>query len=177
MAKMSRVELNRAALAQVDLALADGVFDIARAIVRVAESRAPDASTGNYPKKWGGGPRRLGEGLVDRGGAGVWVNGRKTHGTSSIEGRPVKKPRALRVKSAGASIVGVAGFGFPAAFDELGTLNAPAQPFLTPAVAEVVPDARVILSAAMERRFRGERSANTALIAERKAAARARKTP
>jgi hypothetical protein len=175
MPRMSRVELNRAALAQVDLALADGVFDIARAIVRVAESRAPDADTGFYPKKWGGGPRLLGEGLVDRGGAGVWVNGRKTHGTTSAEGRPVKKPRALRVKSMGANIVGVAGFGFPAAFEELGTLHAPAQPFLTPAVAEVVPDAKVILSAAMERRFRGERSEKTAMISARIAAAKAKK--
>lgn len=158
--RRSRTEINRAALDEVEAGLADGVFDIARAIVRVAESRAPDATP-------------YGEGLVDRGGAALWVRGKKTHESTTGDGRRVDKPRSLRVRTAG-TIVGAAGFGFPAMFQEFGTVHHGAQPFFTPAVAEVIgSDAKVILTAAMERRLRGERSVNTARIRERIAASRA----
>lgn len=159
MARRSRVEINRAKLDEVMGGFADGVFDIARAIGTVAENRAPDAVP-------------YGQGLVGRIGAIVWVRGQKVREWSSSGQRP-DKPRALRVRSAG-EIVGVVGAGFPGMFQELGTVHAPAQPFLTPAAQEVVGgEARVLLSKAMERRLRGERSANTAKIRERIAASRA----
>lgn len=160
MARRSRVEINRAALEEVEGGLADGVFDIARAIVRVAETRAPDATP-------------YGEGLVDRGGAAVWVRARKTHESASPKGA-INKPRSVRLRDAGATIVGIAGFGFPGMFQEAGTVHHRAQPFLTPSASEVLgSEAPLLLSKAMQRRLRGERSVNTARIRERIAASRA----
>jgi hypothetical protein len=162
MARRSRVEINRAKLDEVMGGLADGVFDIARAIGTVAENRAPDATP-------------HGEGLVDRIGAIVWVDSKKVAEWSSSGRRP-DKPKSMRLKSAGARVVGVVGAGFPGMFQELGTVHHSAQPFLTPSAMEVVGgDAKLRLSKAMERRLRGERSANTAKIRERIAASRARK--
>jgi hypothetical protein len=159
MARRSRVEINRAAVDEVLGGFADGIFDIVRAAGTVAEQLAPDATP-------------YGEGLVDRIGAAVWVKGRKTHQWSSSGATP-DKPRDLRVRSEG-EIVGVVGAGFPGMFQELGTVHHGAQPFLTPAVAEIIgSEAEVRLSAAMQRRLRGERSANTTRIRERIAASRA----
>ena len=155
------MEINRDKLDEINRGLADGVFDIARAIGTVAENNAPDAQP-------------YGQGLVGRIGAIAWVLGKKVNEWSSSGARP-DKPRAIRVRSAG-EIVGVVGAGFPGMFQELGTVHHAAQPFLTPAANEVVgSQARVLLSKAMERRLRGERSANTAKIRERIAASRAAK--
>lgn len=156
------MELNRSRLDEVHAAFAEGTFDIARAIVRVAENDAPDRTP-------------YGEGLVNRGGAAVWVNGRKTHEMTTGGDGKVNKPRAFRVRSAPRTVAGVAGFGFPALFQEFGTVHHRAQPFFTPAVAEVVGhEAPVILSAAMTRRLGGQRSKKTFAIRERIAAARAK---
>jgi len=160
----TRVELNRSRLDEVHAAFADGVFDIARAIIRVAENDAPDRTP-------------YGEGLVQRGGAAVWVNGRKTHEMTTNPERPkVDKPRSFRVRSAPRTVAGVAGFGFPALFQEFGTIHHRAQPFFSPAAAEVIgSEAPVILSAAMTRRLGGQRSKKTFEIRERIAAARAKR--
>lgn len=159
MARRSRVQINRAKLDDLRGGFADGVFDIARAIAVIAENDAPDATP-------------HGEGLVQRVGAAVWVNGRKTHEWGSGGGSP-DKPRDLRVRSE-AAVIGVVGAGFPAMFQEIGTVHHQAQPFVTPAVNEVVgSEARIRLSKAMERRLRGERSANGELIRQRIAASRA----
>lgn len=155
------MEINRAALDAIDAGLTDGVFDIARAILRVAEQRVPDAPP-------------YGEGLVDRGGAAVWANGRKVAEVTSGPDGKVDKPRGLVLKRAGAAIVGVVGFGFPAMFVELGTVNMRAEPFLTPSAIEVIgADAQLILSKDMARRLRGERSEKTAMIQARIQASRA----
>lgn len=167
--RRSRVEINRAALDEVRAGFADGVFDIARAIGAVAANDAPDAGTGVYPT---GAPREFGQGLVDRVGAAVWVNGRKTHEWGSAGGSP-DKPRELRVRSE-AAVIGVVGAGFPGMFQELGTVHHPAQPFMTPAASEVIgSEANVRLSKAMQRRLRGERSAVGVQIRQRIAASRA----
>lgn len=158
MARRSRIEINRAALDAITGATADGLFDIARAIVRVAESRAPDAPP-------------YGQGLVEGGGAMVWANGKQVNRTPP----EVKKPRGLTIKSQRHSVVAVAGFGFPAMFLELGTVHSSAEPFLSPSVQEVVGDAEVILSKAMSRRLRGERDPKSAGISQRVAAAKAAK--
>lgn len=139
--RTSRVELNRAAMAEVDLALADGLFDLAKKII--AAARPPDAPP-------------FGKGLVEGGGALSWVGKKKVDGTT-IGGRQIAKPRALRLTEG--QVTAIAGFGFPARFVELGTIDTPAEPFFTPAVAEVVPDAQVVVSAGMARRLRGERLA------------------
>ena len=174
MAGRSRLVLNKAALNQVDLGLAEGTFTVARAILRVSESRAPDASKGFYPKKWGGEPRRLGQGLVMRGAAVVWA-GRKRVDQVRTDGRSetVKKPRGSSRLLAG-NIYGLVGWGFPAMFLELGTVNMHARPFLTPAVQEILGDVPILLSQAMQRRLRGEASPNTAAITARIAASRAK---
>jgi hypothetical protein len=161
--RRSRVEINRAALDEVMGGLADGVFDIARAIGAVAESRAPGPGRAKYGH------------LHERIGAAVWVRGRKVAEWSSTGGETVDKPREVRVRSE-AEVVGVVGAGFPGMFQELGTVHHRAQPFLTPSASEVIgSEANVRLSKAMQRRLRGERSANTAIIRERIAASRAAK--
>jgi hypothetical protein len=163
-ARRSRVEINRGALDEVMGGLADGVFDVARAIGVVAASQAPRSEDDpDVPPL---------EHLEDVGGAIVWVNARKVHEWSSGTRRP-DKPRALRVRSK--TIVGAVGFAFPAMFVELGTLKARAHPFFTPAVAEIAgSQARILLSQAMERRLAKQRSAKTFLVHERVAASRAR---
>lgn len=161
MARRSRLEINRAALDEVQGGLADGVFDVARAILRVAESRAPDAPP-------------FGEGLVSRGAAAVWVGKKRTHQVRSDgQTATIRKPRGSRRLDA-AGITGIVGFGFPAMFQELGTVNHRAQPFLTPSVSEVVGgEAQILLSKAMQRRLRGERDPKSADISARVQAARA----
>lgn len=164
MARRSRVEINLAALDEVKAGLADGVFDLARAIVVVAENNAPE---GELPKG-----RRYH--LAEMGGAEVYVGGKRTHEYSSTGRRP-DLPKGVGVRARG-GIIGIAGFGFPGMFVEMGTVNMPAQPFLTPAASDVLgSEARVILSAAMMRRLAGQRSPNTAKIRARIAASRAAK--
>lgn len=161
MARLSRVVINRRALDEVTGGIADGLFDLARAIVRVAEANAPDAAP-------------FGEGLVERGGAVAYVGRRRVHETRGPDGSTVKKPRREARLNPG-EVMAVAGFGFPARFQELGTVHHRAQPFFTPAVNEVVPDAPLVLSRAMKRRLRGERDPRSAEISGRIADARAKR--
>jgi hypothetical protein len=161
MARRSRVVLNRAALDEIAGGLADGTFDIAAAIATRAAQRAPDEPP-------------YGEGLVDHGGAAVWVDGRKVAEMTTGGVGSVNKPRGFVLKRAGSRIAAAVGFDFPAMFQEAGTIRQPARPFVTPAAIDVLgSDARILLSAAMERRLRGERSPNTARIRAKIAASRA----
>jgi hypothetical protein len=116
----ARVVLNRAALGEVDLALANGIEEVVRTIVEVADP--PDAEP-------------FGVGLVTRGGWLVY-NGSKKVAGGSLDGRQPKKPRAFRV-AATEGITAIAGWGFPARFQETGTINHAAQPFGTPSMLEV----------------------------------------
>jgi len=131
----ARVVLNRSRLTDVGLAIADGVAELGRTIVEVAAEQAPDSPYDPYP---------TGEGLPKQGGVLVYVGGEKVHGWSQRGGQP-GKPRALRAKVRGSSVLMVAGFGFPGRFAELGTIDTPAQPFLSPASAEVLPHAADII--------------------------------
>jgi len=122
----SRVLLNRSALTDIGLAVVAGVEEIARTIVETAEP--PDATP-------------FGEGLVTKGGWLVYDGSKKVAG-GSLEGIQPKKPRAFRVKGT-EGITGIAGFGFPARFQETGTSDQAADPFFTPAavrVKDVAPD-------------------------------------
>lgn len=125
----ARVRLNRKAIDGVRLALADGAHEIAKTIVR--EARPPDATP-------------FGEGLVTRGGTLAYVGSKKIDGWS-LDGSQPKKPRALRVRGSDA-IVAVAGFGFPARFQEFGTVHHGAQPFFMPAINAVAPRAGSIMA-------------------------------
>jgi hypothetical protein len=113
----ARVVLNRQALSQVRLALADGALEVGELIIRSA--RPPDRTP-------------YGEGLVTRGGWLAYVGDKKVGG-GGLDGRQPKKPRAVRVRGT-QQIQVIAGFGFPGKFQELGTINHPGQPFLTPSM-------------------------------------------
>lgn len=114
----ARVVLNRAALTELRLAIATGVAEVARTIVE--EAPAPDETP-------------FGVGLVDHGGWAVYVDGKKVEG-GSLDGSQPQKPRALKL---GPGIVGVAGYDFPARFQETGTAHQPARPFFLPTAMRV----------------------------------------
>ena len=90
----SRTVLNRKALNDFGLAVAEGVEEVMRTIVEVADP--PDATP-------------FGEGLVTSGG---WLvfNGTKKVGGGSLRGKQPTKPRSERLPKEG--ITGIAGFSF-----------------------------------------------------------------
>lgn len=117
----ARVVLNRDNANRVRLALADGLLAVGQAIVDAAHP--PDAEP-------------FGVGLVTQGGAVGYIDGRKIGGQG-------QKPGNLRLPKPG--IVAFAGFGFPARFQEMGTIRQPARPFLTPAMEQVREEAGAIM--------------------------------
>jgi hypothetical protein len=127
-----RIVLNRAAFAAITLAVADGAFEMAKAVIEGAD--VPDAAP-------------YAEGLV-QGGAVVAFVGKKRVGVWSKTGAPVKKPRAAKLTD-GVTVIG--GYGFPGRFLEEGTVHMPAQPFLTPELMATIPDARDYIRAACKR--------------------------
>lgn len=78
---------------------------------------------------------------------GVWADGKKVAGTA-------QKPRSAKVKT---GITLLAGFPFPARFNEMGTVHQPPRPFLTPTLTEVVPGTGRYLSIAVRKRIAGLR--------------------
>lgn len=129
----TRVVLNRAALDEVTLGIADGLLALADAVI--AATKVPDAPP-------------LGAGLIEEGGTVAYVLGKKVGGTA-------RKPSAMKVRKMGVAIAG--GFPFPARFAELGTVNQPARPFLTPALMATVPDAAPFIKAKVAERLRAVR--------------------
>jgi hypothetical protein len=109
---------------------------VAKTIVR--EARPPDATP-------------YGEGLVTAGGTLVYVGSKKVGGWSQ-DGSEPRKPRALRVRGSD-MVVAVAGFGFPGRFQEMGTVNHGAQPFLTPSRDRVEPRVPGIVARAAKYRI------------------------
>ena len=124
-----RIVLNRAAFDEITLAVADGAFELAKAVVNGAD--VPDAAP-------------YGEGLV-QGGAAIAFVGSKRVGAWSKTGASVKKPRAARL-SRGITVIG--GYGFPGRFVESGTVKMTAEPFLTPQLLSTLPDAEGFVKAA-----------------------------
>jgi hypothetical protein len=115
----ARVTLNRKNLTRLHAAFADGIEEVLRTFVETA--KPPDATP-------------FGEGLVTRGGWLVYDGSKKVAG-GSLEGIQPNKPRSFRVRGT-AGIQGIAGFGFPARFQEAGTVHQPARPFGTPAAIQ-----------------------------------------
>lgn len=135
----ARVVLNRSKLPALWVVVADGLHEVAKTIVE--EARPPDATP-------------YGAGLVTNGGTLAYVGNKKVAGWS-LRGTQPKKPRAVRVKDAG--ITAIAGFGFPARFQERGTVNHGAQPFLAPTRDRVAPRTASIMRAIVEPQLRGMR--------------------
>jgi HK97 gp10 family phage protein len=118
----ARVVLNRSKFPPIYVAVADGMFEVAKKMIE--EANPPDATP-------------FGEGLVTRGGALAYVGDKKVAGWST-RGQQPKKPRAFRVRGSG-RIMAMAGFGFPARFQEFGTIKQSPRPFFTPAINRVIP--------------------------------------
>jgi len=144
--RAAKVVLNHAALDAITRATADGLFELAKAIVDGAD--APDATP-------------FGEGLVDQGGVIAYVD-RKLVATYSTGADPtVSKPRAARL---GPGVVIIGGYGFPGRLQESGTVHQPARPFLTPKLMADLPEAEGFVKAACIKH---------GVISSRRAAARA----
>lgn len=125
----ARVEINRKAMGTVRLAIGDGVLEVANRIIEIA--RPPDAEP-------------YGVGLVTSGAAGAWIDGKKIGGKA-------QKPRRERLPKPG--IVALAGWGFPARFQEIGTIYHDAQPFAWPAALRVIPRIPDIMRPAVRARL------------------------
>jgi hypothetical protein len=130
--------MNRVALDKIDVATADAMFEMGKAIVGGAA--VPDAPP-------------LTVGLLEGGGVVAYVKGPTGNARKVAEwmrpGRghlPVKKPSAARNT---ADTVNVwAGFGFPGRMVETGTANMAAEPFLTPSLMQRIPEAAGFVSLA-----------------------------
>lgn len=110
----SKVVINRVAANRVRLALADGVLGVGERAIE--KTHPPDAPP-------------YGRGLPLNGGAVAYIDGRKVGGNAT-------KPRSERPPKPG--IVCYFGFGFPARFNEEGTVHQPARPFFTPPATDVL---------------------------------------
>jgi hypothetical protein len=108
-----RVVMNRAALDAIKLGAADGAQAAGELVLRVAEPLVPDREP-------------FGRGLVKTGKVVTYVDGRKVAGTGTAPRRDPPPPVGTCT---------YVGYGFPGRFQELGTVQHPAQPFLTPSMA------------------------------------------
>lgn len=130
-----RIEINRAKFDEITLAVADGMFELAKSIVLSAHP--PDAPP-------------YGQGLVQGGGV-VAFAGNKRVGVAATGGQgAITKPRAAKLDPTGITVIG--GFGFPGRFLEEGTVHTRAQPFLTPALMSGVSGAEPFIKAACAKR-------------------------
>lgn len=132
----ARVKLNRKAIDGVNLALADGMTAVGKAILD--QAHWPDATP-------------YGVGLVTSGGVLTYVGKRKVDGFGQDGSQP-RKPRAVRL--ADGIIKTVVGWGFPARFQEFGTVHQPARPVATPARNAVVPRINAIMRQATQYRLK-----------------------
>lgn len=111
---------------------------VAHGFLRIGEEVLASADVPDAPP--------YGVGLVKRGATGAWVEGQKVGGAADAPSE---------VDTSG--VVGVVGYGFPARFQEMGTVHQPARPFLTPAVMAVQPRAGDIIVQEVKARIGGLR--------------------
>lgn len=126
----ARVVLNRSRLDRVHLALATGIYQVAKEVLRAAHP--PDATP-------------YGSGLVTNGGV-LLYRGRAKLAGFGLDGRQPRPPRAAKVSADPNLTQAIVGYGFPGRFQEIGTLRQPANPFLTPAARGVLPLAGQIMA-------------------------------
>lgn len=125
----TRVVMNREAVSAIRLGEADGLQAAGERIQSLV--RPPDAEP-------------YGKGLVKASGVATYVDGKKVAGVGTA-------PRAAIPKVMGT----VLGWGFPARFNELGTVRQPARPFFTPAMQEGLPEVAGDVAQAIEQRLQG----------------------
>lgn len=131
-----RTVINRQALTALRLGFVEGMAELGRRVIATAEPHVPDEEP-------------IGKGLVRSGDWGVWTKGKKVAGTAS-------KPSTVKLPAGGVTLI--AGYGFPARFNEIGTVHQPSRPFLTPALLEVVPTASDAIKAPVRRALQTVRS-------------------
>jgi len=124
---VTRVVINKATLEAARLGVADGLLDMAEAIITAAHP--PDEPP-------------FGQGLTKRRGTSASVDGRRVGGDSEM---PASAPEA--------SVVVVGGFDRPGRFNELGTARQPARPFLTPAFLARQNEAEAFVRPAVQKRI------------------------
>jgi len=117
--------------------IADGFAEVATLIGERASANAPDDPF--YVNEAGQRVRQpaAGFGLPTNWGVMAWVFGKLIYGKgASRADSKISKPRAFRTDQASAEAI--VGFGFPGRFNELGTAENPARPFLGPAAMDVL---------------------------------------
>lgn len=119
----AKVRLRKAALDDVTFIVADGMFEAGKVIAERAGANSADSPYEPYP---------TGEGLPKQWGVLTYVGNQKVDGWSIRGAQPVK-PRALRLITKAHSVVTAVGGGFPARFNEAGTIKMPPHPALAPA--------------------------------------------
>lgn len=149
--RKARVVMNRAALDELQLGMADGLLEVGRRIIAEARDRAPRdpaiAEARGVPM------------MADTGNLVVYALGKKVGGDEGGTG----KPRGMKTPKDQA-VLGV-WFSSPIAhLVELGTVKMRAQPFLTPTLADNLGDVGPYVRKAMSARARRQ-SARAALIA------------
>ena len=132
--RKARVIMNRGALDELQLGMADGLLELGQKILAQAIAHAPDAPP-------------YGEGLIASGHVLTYALGKKVGGEEGETG----KPRGMKTPKDQA-VLGV-WFSAPHAhFAELGTIKQPARPFLTPAFMANIGDAGPYVQKAMAKR-------------------------
>jgi hypothetical protein len=119
-AKDVRVELDLRAFGLLRSEAARGILAVAQEVIARTDV-------------WDQSP--YGEGLIDKGAAVAFVDGDRIGGQADLPGGESSD-----------GIVAYAGFPFPARFNEIGTVNQPARPRITPAADSAIGDAEGIIA-------------------------------
>ena len=137
--RKARVVMNRAALDELQLGMADGLLKLGQQIIAEARANAP-----RYPET---AAKRGVPMMADTGHCVVYALGKKVGGEEGETG----KPRGMKTSN-GSADLGV-WFSSPLShFAELGTIKETARPFLTPALMSNIGDTGPYVQAAMSKR-------------------------
>lgn len=141
----AKIEMNRKALDEFQLGMADGLGEMGKRVLDESHSIAAA-----YPAVAPGTPgglrdpaaaaERGAKMLMDTGRVIVYLDG-KNVGRLGIDVDVTSKPKGMRARKGEVSME-VAYFSKLAHLVELGTIKMPARPFLLPAAHKIIPDAR-----------------------------------
>lgn len=130
---IKRVQVNRKMIDEIHLGFADGLFELAQAVVYNAE---PPVVTGA---------------LRDSGGAAAWADGKKVAEMPRRDRQRINAPRGAGIRSG--TIIAVGGYGSRHAhLVEFGTVHARPHPFFTPAILGIIPQAVSFVSLGLAKR-------------------------
>lgn len=136
--RKARVIMNRGALDQVQLGMADGLLQLGQQILDRARSTMVPGHLDAPP---------YGEGLIASGHVLTYALGKKVGGEEGETG----KPRGMKAPK-NQVVLGVWFSSRLAHLHELGTIKMPARPFLTPAVMATVGEAGPYVQRAIAKR-------------------------